>query len=121
MPCRDYSDSDLLAQETGRANRLKERLDLATKLLCKLCRAHFNADKKVIMLNTALGTAFRNPLLVEWWKRHEKDDDKRIADEMKLAAAQIDEEQRKRIARAALKKLSPTERRALGITSGKRV
>ena len=62
MPCSDYpTDNDL------KNFVAKQRLDLATKLLCELCYL-INDKAQLITLDSVLG-------LRKWYSSHQRDDE----------------------------------------------
>jgi ABC-type transport system involved in cytochrome c biogenesis ATPase subunit len=93
---------------------LYEELNKTTRLLCELC------EKVEGKANLQLSTE-----LIEWWEHHKKVDAKRKAAEKESAARQAELARRLHKAmrllsenaarRAALNKLSPEERKLLGL------
>lgn len=98
MPCSDggtYCSED---------TETKNRLDKVTRLLCGLCeRAECEAR----------GTLISNDEeLAQWWAKHQEEDLRREEQERK-------EREEKEAKRKALAKLSPRERRLLGLLKNK--
>lgn len=92
MPCSDggYGRDDY--------DRIQSRADAATRAACEA-------------ITLLQGTPLFPQLSVEtraWWNRHQREDQERIAREQA-------EEQRRKAKQDALDKLSPGERRLLGI------
>lgn len=75
----------------------QQRLDKATRLLCELCDQLENGNF----------TGFSGEMS-EWWRKHQKADAKR-------KAAEALEQQRIKMRERALNKLTPKERRLLGV------
>lgn len=88
MPCTYYTPEEerqLAARET---EKYKAELDKVTRLLCDVCRA-FGPDDKTHFFSEVRG-------LKSWWSKHKKKDANRIRKE-------------------ALAKLTPEERKVLGV------
>jgi hypothetical protein len=96
MPCRsDYGDAH---NDSG----LKTELDKVTRLLCGVCRDY---ERNYGLPVSALGDVE----LGRWWEEHKAADAKRVAREK----AAEEKEQKKR---QALSKLTPEEKKLLGLT-----
>lgn len=96
MPCRDYGPSavEMLQAEQKRLNRI-------TALLCSLMKG-LEADNILEKYST--------PAHDRWWRRHKKEDAKRIAKEEAEASA------KKKLVKA-LSKLSDEDIKTLGLSS----
>lgn len=112
MPCRSYSPEDekelLRAKKAKRDQKTKKvikDLNLATRLLCEICRDLDPEDM--------------SPQLKKWWKRHEVCDAKRrTADEARRAKAAAKAEakaEKKKLKASAVAKLTAEELEALGL------
>lgn len=109
MPCRDWGDPD------GSSHYL-ERAREAEAMLCLVVRTHLlqtggplgagMSAKHLAVLEQQCGVSFA--ALSAWWKEHERADAERMREE---------ERQRKKREKreAVLKKLTPEERRILGL------
>ena len=94
MPCSDGGPSYQENPET------KDRLDKVTRLLCGLCRRLTNRGRAFHITDDAE--------LAKWWAAHQEEDRRREERERK-------EREEAAAKRKALAKLSPRERRLLGI------
>lgn len=92
MPCSDGGPSYHDDPNTIR------RLDLATRLLCSLCRRITKSGHDSLI--------YGDGELAQWWGKHQEADRKRVA-------AEEAEREREEVIEAALAKLSPKERRLL--------
>ncbi len=107
MPCSDggYHDSPVQYRDNP---EVKERLDRATRLLCSLCKLMSHDEM-----------THQTSELQVWWAKHQVEDQKREAAEIKAqvkkkaAAAKKREKTKQR--KAGLAKLSSKEREALGL------
>ncbi|MDO8495977.1 MAG: hypothetical protein Q7S43_00800 [bacterium] len=92
---------------------LRQKLDSVTQLLCSLC-GHLEETSQVSILET-----IDNGKLTKWWENHKKADAKRRADQIEKQerdALRKQEEQRvKDVRDKVLKKLTPEEKRILGV------
>lgn len=96
MPCRDDGQ---LASEYG---NLQRRLDEVTQMLCGVLGAIEEAEEPVRIDHLAIETQ-------EWWNKHKK------ADEQRRSVEERAKEARRLARERALAKLTPEERRALGL------
>ena len=94
MPC-EYDDCGESERE------LKKELDLATRLLCTLCKLVENGGYTGFIKNSGQE-------LVDWWAKHKKMDRKREAREKEELQENHDRNE-------ALRKLSTKERKLLGL------
>lgn len=126
MPCRyDESPEDIrrakLAREEKekaekrRVRNLKRELDLATRLLCSVCGSLERASGHIKLGSDLL----RDPELTEWWEKHKAADELRRKREAEKARKKAEKEKKKRaksaLKKKALAKLTPAERKALGL------
>jgi hypothetical protein len=93
MPCSDYRD-----EPNYEIARLEKRLDAATKAACEMWNTLLEADMFELL----------SPSTRLWGREHEAMDRKRIA-------AEQAEKDRKQARTRALSKLTPAERKALGL------
>ena len=105
MPCRDWEghddNSDYYLRDLHAAQRKNDQL---AQMLCALCGKLEGTVAKGLIAST--------PGLERWWKAHKKADELRRVEEKRKA----DEAARKqRIKQQALGKLTPEERRELGL------
>lgn len=98
MPCSDGGCDNNHVTELG------QRLDKVTRLLCGLCKVINEAGK--VGINEAVFEWM--PELDAWWKNHQTEDRIRLERER-------EERKEKQDTERALAKLSPRERRLLGI------
>lgn len=94
MPCRSFDDDN---HDSG--PYWKGKLDVVTDLLCQACQA----------LDKAQGVdgIVVPPEVITWWEEHQQKDRERLIAEQKA----MTEKQRQ----AALAKLTPHERKLLGL------
>lgn len=115
MPCRDGGPDPRDAEE--RAD-LRTRLDIATRLLCAVCRRLESGGRASIIAEFAAVKGLR-----EWWQEHKAIDQARRVSEMraKQRAEQKSEREKrdKKLAQEALSKLTTAERDAV-LKYGKR-
>lgn len=109
MPCTYYTPQEEAAMHAAKSDNLKAELDQAVRLLCGACKV---LEVEGVALSKVRG-------LSTWWKRHQKMDRERLAQE---AAAREEErreaeKQRKteQLRAKGLSKLSKAERKALGL------
>lgn len=95
MPCRDGGPTDY--EETVEKQR---RLDKVTRMLCGLCRRVNKSGRDTLITYDAELTA--------WWADHQAEDRKREAEEAAERA-------KERARQAVLAKLSPRDRKILGV------
>jgi hypothetical protein len=81
------------------------KLDEATQMLCAECRGMSEDLREKIIYNAHDKTARK---LANWWERHQEWDQRRVAEEEEAVKAA-------ELQAAALKKLTPEEREALGL------
>jgi predicted RNA-binding protein Jag len=91
MPCQDDGQGEYYARKERQATQV--RLDRVTEMLCRLCSQ--NADRLPGDIN-------------EWFRKHQEADRKRLAAEL---AAEVAAQKKA----AALAKLTPEEKRMLGL------
>ncbi|MHC4406344.1 MAG: hypothetical protein ACYTG0_42475 [Planctomycetota bacterium] len=82
------------------------RLDEATRLLCATCRSLTEAQVEEVIYDARNAKARK---LASWWERHQEWDRRRLEEEQKAR-------NQERIRREVLKKLTPEEIRALGLS-----
>lgn len=109
MPCRDYySDTNDNTVSEWQYRELKARADMLARIACKsLTELEANGIAELLLL--------RDDEVREWWLQHKEDDRKeherlRKEAEKKAAAAE-----RKRKKAELLARLTPEEKRILGI------
>lgn len=95
MPCEHYTYEEERALARRRADKVENELDLATRLLCEMCKA---ADKKSL-----------SPELKKWWNKHKKMDRARLKAEEAERQRIEEEKERDRKIHAALEKLTEEE------------
>lgn len=88
MPCYDYSPSE-------ERDAAYDKIDKLTRMLCSLLKAGERHGGPTPPVEVRL-----------WWEDHKKKDAKRLAEEKR-------EKEEKQVRAAALKKLTPAERKAL--------
>lgn len=94
MPCVSYTPEEAAYDASIREAKTKNRLDLATRLLCKVCGELEKNDQ------------IKDPELLSWWEEHKKMDKARIAAEKKAALeAEIKRQEEIDKLEAKLKKL----------------
>lgn len=98
MPCRGPDEAESHSDT-------KEKLDVATRLLCSILREHPDV--------------ISNSELANWWEDHKKLDDKRIREEEQIRVYRervlAEKARQEHIKEEALKKLSAEEILALGL------
>lgn len=95
MPCRDGGPIDTYENPTTR-----RRLDLATRVACEALRS---LDKNRLNGSSSLSKEAR-----DWWAAHQEEDRRRERQEQQ-------QREREALRRKARAKLTPEERKALGI------
>ena len=106
MPCRDYeSDSYSSPTDSWQYRDLKERADMLARIACKAMTELENNKIEDLLL-------LRDDEVREWWAKHKE------ADRKAREKAQRKQE-RIRLRRAALRKLSEEEKIALGLKKSK--
>jgi len=108
MPCRDY-ESDSYSSPTDswqyRDLKLKERADMLARIACKAMTELENNKIEDLLL-------LRDDEVREWWAKHKEADRKAREKEQR-------KQERIRLRRAALRKLSEEEKIALGLKKSK--
>lgn len=104
MPCRDYVDDTRIVTEYRDNPETKKRLDRVTRLLCFVIRNLTPLEK-----NHLFGHKSNGQDLKKWWITHQKQDKLRLQKEK-------EKREHKKIKTKALAKLTPKEKRALGLT-----
>lgn len=102
MPCTYYDDRDYLRMA-------REDLDKLTRLLCTATKMLEGAH---VLDAFRIPSAAEDRLLWDWWKEHKERDAKKAAAERENTLAEIAKGRALKSARA---KLSPEERKILGI------
>lgn len=92
MPCSDGGYT------TGEPALSMKRVDRLSNLLCEACK----------LLDKSPGTGAMSKALAKWWRQHQKRDAERVAREKEV-------ESQERLRKKILKKLTPKERKALGV------
>ncbi len=106
MPCRDYeSDSYSSPTDSWQYRDLKERADMLARIACKaMTELEDNRIEDVLLL--------RDDEVRTWWAQHKEADRKAREKEQR-------KQERIRLRRAALRKLSEEEKIALGLKKSK--
>ncbi len=106
MPCRDYeSDSYSSPTDSWQYRDLKERADMLARIACKaMTELEDNRIEDLLLL--------RDDEVREWWAKHKEADRKAREKEQR-------KQERIRLRRAALRKLSEEEKIALGLKKSK--
>lgn len=106
MPCRDYeSDSYSSPTDSWQYRDLKERADMLARIACKaMTELENNRIEDLLLL--------RDDEVREWWAKHKEADRKAREKEQR-------KQERIRLRRAALRKLSDEEKIALGLKKSK--
>lgn len=94
MPCRDWPEERVVSYEDTR------KVDKLTRMLC-FVMSRLDPTRASILLHD-------NKELADWWKTHQEQDRRRLAYE-------AEQKRREDLKKSAKSKLSPEERRALGI------
>jgi len=105
MPCRDYgSDSYSSPTSTWQYREMKDRADMLARIACSaMTELESNGISEVLLL--------KNDEVREWWGQHKEAD--------RLAREKEERKQQKaRLRRQALRKLTEEEKIALGIKKG---
>lgn len=96
MPCRSYDD------ERDSSPSQRELLDKLARIACKaLTHTEQSGDGLEILI-------LKDPEVADWWRQH-KEDDRRAREGRER------EERKKKLRKSALEKLSPEERKILGL------
>ena len=106
MPCRDYeSDSYSSPTDNWQYRDLKERADMLARIACKAMTELENNKIEDLLL-------LRDDEVRTWWAKHKEADRKAREKEQR-------KQERIRLRRAALRKLSEEEKIALGLKKSK--
>lgn len=105
MPCRDYqSDSYSSPTSTWQYREMKDRADMLARIACAaMTELENNSISEVLLL--------KNDEVREWWGQHKEADRKAREQEER-------KQQKARLRRQALRKLTEEEKIALGIKKG---
>ncbi len=105
MPCRDYgSDNYTSPTSTWQYREIKDRADMLARIACAaMAELEDNSISEVLLL--------KNDEVREWWGQH-KEADRRAREQEER------KQQKARLRRQALRKLSEEEKIALGIKKG---
>lgn len=105
MPCRDYaSDSYTSPTSTWQYREIKDRADMLARIACAaMTELEDNSISEVLLL--------KNDEVREWWGQH-KEADRRAREQEER------KQQKARLRRQALRKLTEEEKIALGIKKG---
>lgn len=95
MPCMDNG------YESDNRNYHKDKLDEVTRHLCRIMRLSDAGHSMSIIVAGSRG-------LRDWWKQHQEEDRMRLEREE-------EEKTQKALKKRALEKLTPNERKALGL------
>ena len=105
MPCRDYGSDDVSPTDSWQYRDLKERADMLARIACKaMTELEDNRIEDVLLL--------RDDEVRTWWAQHKEADRKAREKEQR-------KQERIRLRRAALRKLSEEEKIALGLKKSK--
>ena len=105
MPCRDYGSDDVSPTDSWQYRDLKERADMLARIACKAMTELENNQIEDLLL-------LRDDEVREWWAKHKEADRKAREKEQR-------KQERIRLRRAALRKLSEEEKVALGLKKSK--
>ena len=107
MPCRDYaSDSYTSPTSTWQYREIKDRADMLARIACAaMTELENNSISEVLLL--------KNDEVRDWWGQHKEADRKAREQEER-------KQQKARLRRQALRKLTEEEKIALGIKKGSR-
>ena len=106
MPCRDYeSDSYSWQHREIKDREIKDRADMLARIACKAMTELENNKIEDLLL-------LRDDEVREWWAKHKEADRKAREKEQR-------KQERIRLRRAALRKLSEEEKIALGLKKSK--
>lgn len=128
MPCRCYeAEDEARDREHEKARkarverqRIEELLNKQAALLCFICT---NLPEKTLIelykLPTTVDHLYAGAELKKWWTKHQEDDRKEAARVAKIAADKAKAQRRldeiENMKQAALNKLTPADRKALGL------
>jgi len=105
MPCRDYGSDDVSPTDSWQYRDLKERADMLARIACKAMTELENNQIEDLLL-------LRDDEVRTWWAKHKEADRKAREKEQR-------KQERIRLRRAALRKLSEEEKVALGLKKSK--
>jgi hypothetical protein len=105
MPCRDYGSDDVSPTDSWQYRDLKERADMLARIACKAMTELENNKIEDLLL-------LRDDEVRTWWAKHKEADRKAREKEQR-------KQERIRLRRAALRKLSEEEKIALGLKKSK--
>ena len=105
MPCRDYGSDDVSPTDSWQYRDLKERADMLARIACKAITELENNKIEDLLL-------LRDDEVRTWWAKHKEADRKAREKEQR-------KQERIRLRRAALRKLSEEEKIALGLKKSK--
>ena len=101
MPCRSYDDDWRSYNDGDKIRKLKEQADMLARIACKAMTELENNKIEDLLL-------LRDDEVREWWAKHKEADRKAREKEQR-------KQERIRLRRAALRKLSEEEKVALGL------
>jgi hypothetical protein len=105
MPCRSYDDDWRSYDDGDKIRKLKEQADMLARIACKaMTELENNRIEDLLLL--------RDDEVREWWAKHKEADRKAREKEQR-------KQERIRLRRAALRKLSEEEKIALGLKKSK--
>lgn len=111
MPCRDYySDNDYNSspESSWQYRELKQRADMLARIACKaMTELESNSIAEMILL--------RDDEVREWWEQHKEADRQEAERVRKEAEKKAAAAERKRKKAEVLARLTPEEKRILGI------
>jgi hypothetical protein len=105
MPCRSYDDDWRSSDDGDKIRKLKEQADMLARIACKAMTELENNKIEDLLL-------LRDDEVREWWAKHREADRKAREKEQR-------KQERIRLRRAALRKLSDEEKIALGLKKSK--
>ena len=105
MPCRSYDDDWRSSDDGDKIRKLKEQADMLARIACKaMTELENNRIEDLLLL--------RDDEVRTWWAKHKEADRKAREKEQR-------KQERIRLRRAALRKLSEEEKIALGLKKSK--
>jgi len=111
MPCQsNYGPCDYSADVKAANAKLKvqkDKTDDLARMLCALSKHLEDAERSDLFADV--------PGLKAWWTHHKKLDEAEARRKTEVAAAKAAKAAEKALAKQALKKLTPAERKALGL------
>jgi hypothetical protein len=114
MPCRDWDESTRIqvVADHEKEARLQREIDFLEAALCGLIRSlpitGFVTRKYPFERVNFKEAGIRRGQLQTWWEQHQIRDNRKVHEEMA-------EEARKKLRKKALAKLTPRERKLLGV------